>query len=234
MADRKVVVTGKRSWLPSTSGGFHITWYCLPVLDFTPTARIPWKREVASAKDIWCLFASGRGVEFWREQDWEEGLAGRVHCGAVGSSTAQRLEELGAHVEFVGDGKGSESFLKQFLALEKGADWPVVVIGAEGGRTTLAEGLKEAGRVTVVRRIYASAPRAQWPEEALPRIKSADAVVFTSPSSAKAFLEKVEWKGVSIALGAFTAQALREHSLDPHVLSSPDLSEVGKFLKGKP
>ncbi len=135
-----------------------------------------------------------------------------VTLAAVGRATAARLAERSLAADYVGDGGGADLA----AALVAGnAEGPALVVGAHDGRKELADALAGAGWVVEPVAAYDSVPddaalAAAWKAH---RARPFDAVAFTSPKGAHAFLALAPaaeaLRGVHIgAIGATTRDAL--------------------------
>jgi uroporphyrinogen III methyltransferase/synthase len=163
------------------------------------------------------LFAAGRDAR---------ALAG-MQLAAVGAATAERLAARGLRADFVGDAGGAA--LGRAL-VDGGVTGPALLFGADDGRPELAERLAAAGwRVDSVA-AYDSVPDDAALAGALKehRARPFDAIAFTSPRGARAFVDlagPAALAGVHLgAIGETTATALRELGLEAIVTAAtPDL-----------
>ena len=154
-----------------------------------------------------------------------------VTLAAVGRATAARLAERGLAADFVGDGGGAE--LAAAL-LAGGACGPALVLGAHGGRRELADALAAAGWTVDSVDAYDSIANDAELAAALKahRIRPFDAIAFTSPKGARAWLDlagKDSLAGVRIgAIGATTRDALVAAGLA--VDAVPPAPDVGALI----
>lgn len=108
-------------------------------------------------------------------------LAG-VQVAAVGPSTADRAREAGFSVTSVGDGSGGEALARRLVAEGVGEGSRVLLPTSSRGRRELEEVLAGAG--AVVDRVVAYETRIRtFDPAAVPRLRDADVVTFTSPSA---------------------------------------------------
>ena len=139
-----------------------------------------------------------------------------VQLAAVGAATAERLLSRGLRADFVGDAGGAA--LAQAL-VDGGATGAALLFGADDGRPELADALVAAGwRVESVA-AYDSVPDDAALAAALKehRARAFDAIAFTSPRGARAFVDlagKAALENVRLgAIGDTTAAALRDLGL---------------------
>ncbi|MGA0122264.1 MAG: uroporphyrinogen-III C-methyltransferase [Gaiellales bacterium] len=134
-------------------------------------------------------------------------LAG-VEVAAIGPATAAALREIGIVADVVSERAVAEGLLD--LLADRAAGRRVLIARAEEARDLLPEGLAQAGAEVEIAVLYRTVPVVPDSDAAL----GADAVAFTSASTARAFaaafgdhdLDQV--RGVSI--GPATSAALRE------------------------
>jgi uroporphyrinogen-III synthase len=159
-----------------------------------------------------------------------------VKLAAVGRATAARLAERGVLADVVGDGGGAE--LAATLVAE-GAEGPAIVFGAAGGRAELGDALAAAGWTVETVAAYDTVPddgaiARAWK---LHHARPFDAIAFTSPKGARAFLDggapvdraaSGPLAGVRIgAIGATTREALVAAGLAvTAVPPSPDVAHL--------
>jgi uroporphyrinogen III methyltransferase / synthase len=135
-----------------------------------------------------------------------------VTLAAVGRATAARLAARSLAADYVGDGGGAD--LAAAL-VAGGAVGPALVVGAHDGRRELADALAGAGWAVEPVAAYDSVPddgalAAAWKAH---RARPFDAVAFTSPKGAHAFLalapSDTALRGIAIgAIGETTRAAL--------------------------
>ncbi len=239
----KILVTGERNKekLPATLGEGRpaIEWTELPVLDFEAIPLPDDTLEALATNPVdWILFTSVRGVRFWGEawisagQDFPTET--RVAC--IGETTAVAATQDGFDADFVPSVPGSETFLAEFeeLLSTVGRKPRIVIPMAEGGRTKIAERLKQLGCLVQVIPLYRTCAKdltnALTPET----IDSLNGLLFTSPSSVEAFLSyfTVPPTAQVFAIGSFTEHSLLEHGLaQAKVIPGGDLSRIGEVFK---
>lgn len=109
-------------------------------------------------------------------------LPASVRIAAVGPSTADRAREAGFPVRSVGDGSGGEALARRLVAEGVGEGSRVLFPTSSRGRRELEEVLAEAGAVVDRVVAYETTIRTFDPV-AVPRLRDADVVTFTSPSA---------------------------------------------------
>jgi len=220
----KILVTGERNKesLPTAlNAGTAIEWLELPVLEFEkiPVAEATLTALAEKPAD-WILFTSSRGVRFWSETWLETGqdfpLETQVAC--IGETTAEAATQDGFSADFYPTEPGSEKFLEEFedLLSNNSVKPRIVIPMAEGGRTTIAERLKELGCEVLVIPLYRTRSKADLAGALTPaQVESLNALLFTSPSSVEAYLSHFTVPATAkvFALGIFTETSLLEHGL---------------------
>lgn len=169
----------------------------------------------AAARDLerydWVVLASARAVRAVaaaRGRPWPVG----IRTAAVGESTARAIGHAGVELPpLVGASDGAEA-LWQALAPAAWSDVRVLVPTTPGGRTDLADRLRDAGADVTVVEAYRMEPRppaaiaADWAREA------PDAVVIASPRTGHGLVRAIGADALRampvVAIGASTAAAL--------------------------
>jgi len=193
------------------------------------TETIPAEQDalVRAAADLqqyaWVICASVRAVEALcgrRPGPWPANL----RSAAVGRATAAALVAHGATPPpVVAERAGADALWRTLAPMDAWGGLPVLVLTTGGGRTSLIEGLAEAGARVDVVEAYRMTPR---PAEAIRRDWAAaapDAVVLASPRAATTLIEAIGADIVSglravVAIGGTTARALAERGV-PCVMS---------------
>ncbi|HUS68220.1 MAG TPA: uroporphyrinogen-III synthase, partial [Kofleriaceae bacterium] len=159
-------------------------------------------------------------------------LAG-IKLAAVGEATARRFEALQLRADLVGSGGGAE--LAQEIAAA-GWEGPVLVLRAAGGREELPAALAAAGYAALVVDAYDTIPDDGALNRALKqhRVQPFDAVAFSSPKGAEAFLElagggKALGSALVGAIGETTRAALAAAGVTATVV--PDRPELARLLE---
>ena len=178
-------------------------------LEAAPTSNAP----------TWLAITSANALKFFIELVGRDRLVAAIkepgiRFAAVGEASAAKLRELGAEVVLVPKTSDSESLAKSMTAKGPGkVVWPRSAIAMK----TFPKLLDLSGWVVIDGPVYETNPIATEPQSAKPaRDSQFSAVVFRSPSAAKAFAKYVDpatanLKGTAIiCLGETTAQAASE------------------------
>lgn len=231
----RVIVTGDRDdWSSVSSRG--IQWKSVPVLRYERLPVKPALLETQSAKPAeWIVFTSPRAVQFWSEtllaHGYEFPVETRVAC--LGEKTAEVAAADGFTVDFRPREPGTDGFLAEFGRGER-PPATVLIPAAEGGRPKLKEHLKARGFDVIWIPLYRTSTR----EDAADfltgeELESADAIVFTSPSSVDAWLTHFEIpdRARIIAIGGFTGRHLETKGImRPSLLPEGDFGRIAEVL----
>lgn len=146
----------------------------------------------ASADDL-LIFTSPRAVEFGLPQ-MPGGVLGRARVAAVGPATERALNVSGVRSGIrSGDDYTSEALLASIdREVTSTGSRRAFIFAAPGGRTALADGLRERGFGVHVLMVYRSEP-AKLDREALKRLESASRVlsVWTSGNTMKGLSQRL-------------------------------------------
>lgn len=150
----------------------------------------------------WVVFTSANAVDrFLGRLEARTGGASRQAFGAaqlaaVGSATAERLEERGLAVDVVPDDYRAEGLVEAFSAMGASAGWRVLVPRALEAREILPEALRRLGAVVDVAPVYRTV--ACEPDAVVLRrlADGVDAITFTSPSTFRHFVRALCTGGV--------------------------------------
>lgn len=160
----------------------------------------------------WLFFYSARAVYYCLEP-LGQGLPGHLRIAAIGPGTAAALEAQGLHCDFTGDGDPI-STAAAFLKVAAGAR--VIFPQARHSRQSVQRALGDAiTAVTLV--VYDNQPRRDFPPT------TAEALVFTSPMNAAAYLKRYGLKGnqQAVAIGRATAAACQAFGTLPKIAKAP-------------
>ncbi|TLM78860.1 MAG: uroporphyrinogen-III synthase [Actinobacteria bacterium] len=189
----------------------------------------------------WVVFGSTNAVErFFARCVFcdrsSEGLTG-VRLAAVGSGTAARMAELGRPADLVPRDFRAEGLVDALAAAGAGAGTRVLVPRALEGRDTLRVGLAALGCEVDVVTVYRTVAAVPEPE-AVDRLRDGrvDAVTFTSPSTARNFVEVLRAAGLDpdsvmsgvlkASVGPVTTEALRALGYCADVEAQPSTMEA--------
>ncbi len=167
----------------------------------------------------WVLFTSANGARAFcalLDDAARRALAG-VRLGAVGRATARALEEEGLSVEALPTRQDGAA-LAALVAREEPRGVKILLVRAEEGLEELGQLLTEAGAQVTVAPAYRTVPLCPDFAPLVARAARAlrIAILFASPSAARAFTASLEAQGarqliegaVVVAIGPTTARAL--------------------------
>lgn len=131
-----------------------------------------------------------------------------VEVAAIGPATATALREIGVVADLVSERAVAEALLD--LLAERAAGRHILIARAEEARDLLPEGLAAQGAEVEIAVLYRTVPLVPDSEAAL----GADAVAFTSASTARAFAAAFAGRDLDgvrgVAIGPATSAAMRE------------------------
>ncbi len=210
-----------------------------PVLRFEPVeSEAAWRQAVeaeASGRERgaerWLVLASPRAVQPFRDQ------AIRLHgerllelpAAAVGRSTAREAAQAGLRVELTGPGTGTALARELLGRLEEPALF-LFPCGADR-RRELPDSLRTAGHTVLEIEVYRMLrlPAADLPAPAT----EIDAVVLTSPRSARYYVENLGGRPLDclhIALGPTTRDAARSMGIQCRIPARPEMEALAEEL----
>ncbi|MCI6583511.1 MAG: uroporphyrinogen-III synthase [Mobiluncus porci] len=190
---------------------------CAPVTEKRPTPSEDWFDPMQRLQDgeyTWVVISSVATAAFLDEHYDLADLFREVQVAAVGSATAQSLENRGGHVDLVGPDPASAASLVEVFPRGSGN---VLLPGAVGAAPTLAEGLNRLGYDVERLKLYESVALPELPlewAEAL-AIGEPTFVLITAGSVAQAAHRMFTQTGVKlwpvpIAFGKSSAKVLSE------------------------
>jgi uroporphyrinogen III methyltransferase/synthase len=180
----------------------------------------------------WVLLSSTNAVERFVARATERGLDidelrdGRY--AVVGTSTGERLRELGIEPDLVPEEFRAEGLAVAFRAEGAGPGMRVLIPRALKGRDVLPEALREMGATVDVVAVYRTVPATPDAGE-VDRLTAAEGLIvtFTSPSTVHNFASVLENAGLNAeeflatattaSIGPVTTKALAEHGLEADV-----------------
>ncbi len=237
MNHRRVLVTGDRDdWASVGTASGAVEFISVPVLEY---ARLPIRMELLEHWLVqkpaeWIVFTSPRAVRFWSEVLLENGfefpVETRVAC--VGSRTAEVASEEGYCVDFAPRQPGTEGFLEEFEKVTSPAS--VLIPAAAGGRLKIRDRLQRMGYEVTWTPLYETRSKSDIAHGVSAQsLETANAIVFTSPSSVDAFLDAFQLpENVRIiAIGGFTGKHLESKGyVRPRLLPGGDFSRIEEAL----
>ncbi len=210
-----------------------------PVLRFEPVESAgQWHRAVEAesaarnhGQESWLLLASPRAPQPLCEQaprhDGEAIL--ELPAAAVGRTTARAAEESGLGVVLTGPGTGAGLAAELAARLHE----PTLFVFACGAdrRRELPDALREAGHTVIELEVYRMhrLPRAELPVPA----SQIDAVVLTSPRSARYYVENLGGRPLDcphIALGPTTRDAAAALDIECRIPARPEMEALAEEL----
>lgn len=201
-------------------GGEAVVHPCIRIEPARKPERVREAAEALATYD-WVVFTSVNGVERFVAELVKSGagIAGfeHVRVAAVGSRTAAALGQHGVDAEVVPEQYVAESLLEAVRARVGGRPRVLLPV-AEGARTVLERGLREAGAVVERVHVYRTAPVAEEADRLRHVIESGgvDIVTLTSPSTVEGFVNAVGTDlGAArvVVIGPITAEAARRSGL---------------------
>jgi uroporphyrinogen III methyltransferase/synthase len=181
----------------------------------------------------WLIFTSTNGVRFFVRRLEEKGHSiselNTAKIAAVGERTKTALEEIGIRIDLVPEEFRAEGLVKVFERIDLRGN-RILIPKAQESRDILVNELVKLGAQVDAVAVYKNQPLAQKDgDEIAKRLNghSVDVLTFTSPSTARNFVEMIgrdkvqQWlkSGCKVAaIGSVTAEALRELELPADIL----------------
>ena len=217
LAGRRVAVTRARAQASDLTAlleaeGAFVTE--APAIELVSRACAPDLREAVAAPAGWWAFSSANGVEAAMRTLLAEGLDARALAGrrlaAVGEATAEALARYGLRADFIPERSWSAALAD--LPAEPGER--VTIFQSALSPPDLRLALEARGLSVRAVTAYENRPAPLTPEQ-LAAVREADAVTFTSSSTARNLREALgaDGDGLSAALvsiGPSTSKAVRE------------------------
>lgn len=215
-----------------------ITLRPYPVLQLeTVDDRKGWRRVIQAlpshdaSRGTWLILASPRAASRVAQQssDHDAAYISDLPTAVVGEGTERAARDAGLRVELVGPGTGAG------LAEALTARWshPTTAVFACGRerRTELPTTLTGAGHTVLPVELYGMRPTP--PRELPPLGPSLDAVVLTSPRSARYYLEGVGGQPLPcphVAMGPTTQQAAEAMGVSCRIPDKPTIESLAEEL----
>jgi uroporphyrinogen-III synthase len=215
-----------------------ITLRPYPVLQLEEIVdRKGWKKVLRTlpssdeSEDAWLILASPRAAErLVRQAEEREACHITAMAAAVvGDGTAKAARTAGLQVELVGPGTGA-GLAAQLLQRWQQPTTAVFACGRER-RTELPDTLSDAGHRVMPLQLYGMRPTP--PRELPPLGPSLEAVVLTSPRSARYYLEGVGGQPLPCehwAMGPTTQQAAEAMGIACRIPPQPNLESLAEEL----
>ena len=168
----------------------------------------------------WLVFTSANGVTLFFQRLAARRLDARalggVRLAVIGPGTARALQDHGLCADFMPESYVAEALAEGLAPLVSTGD-RVLLPRAEGGRTTLVEGLRRAGASVDEALLYRAAPGEDVAERARTVFsEGVDAITFASSSTVRGLIDALDGNvmpvnGCAVAcIGPVTAETARE------------------------
>ncbi|MGK0310265.1 MAG: uroporphyrinogen III methyltransferase/synthase [Lentimonas sp.] len=176
----------------------------------------------------WIVFTSTNGVRFFFELFYKAfddiRCLGPMHIAAVGAATAREIEKHKLKVDLIPEKANGDALADAFIKNESIDNIQMLVITGNQNREALVQRLETEGQAIVdTMSLYKTTKTDlnEHPAAADFREKGADAVLFTSSSTVKSFVEQAEalklepnaTKPVFGSIGPLTTKTLKEFEL---------------------
>jgi len=177
----------------------------------------------------WVVFTSATAVDRALSLLPDLRALGTVRLAAVGPATAQSLRERQLVADLVAEPASAEGLVSCMPQPSEGANVSVLYPRAAGASPVLADGLRAKGwKVEDVVAYRTVALPAVASRHLLDRVRAADVITFTSPSTVHAFLEVGGSAAVPplvACIGPVTAEAARRAGLHVDVVADEHSAE---------
>ena len=181
-------------------------------------------RAMCCGKSCWIVFTSGNGVRIFFAQLARQSIDLRqLHAcrfAVIGKATGDVLKTFGIYPDLCPDQYTSQG-LAQALRKRVGLEEPVYLFRSHLGSAVLPEALREYRNVRDIP-LYTLRPQRRPGENPDTRLQTADYLTFSSASGVELFFQaygRLPEKAVCVCIGDVTAQALRERSSRPFLVS---------------
>ncbi len=184
-----------------------------PAIDLVSHAGSPELREAVAAPADWWAFSSANGVEAAMRTLAASGLDARALAGrrlaAVGEATAAALAAHGLRPDFVPE----QSWSTALSELPAEAGQTVTVFQSNLSPPDLCAGLEARGLTVRPVTAYENRPAPLTPEQ-LEAVRAADAITFTSSSTARNLRDALgpdaDLRGALVSIGPSTSNVVRD------------------------
>jgi len=168
----------------------------------------------------WLIFTSANGAKYFFERLKHKGLDARalasMKIAAIGKTTAERLTAFGILADLVPERESSTGLLEEFGALDM-MNKKVLLPQAKVASTELPEGLAGLGAAVEQTAVYETVEI----EPADVDLEHIDKILFTSGSTARAFVKKFGQVPAHIkayCLGKPTQASAKEHGIEAEIV----------------
>ena len=157
--------------------------------------------------------------------------ANTCYLGVIAAGTAKVFEDAGWTVHLRPDMASSEGLLSAFEPIRVAGR--VLIAQAEVGRTVLADGLRDRGLDVSVVAAYRNVMPA-LSDDAVVRARSADTVVFASPSAVDRYVEHVGAEPRrAVCIGGITAATALSAGFDVRIAPEPTVAAIVRLLSSR-
>jgi len=180
--------------------------------------------EIASYD--WLVFSSPNGVRYFFEGFFEtfEDIRslGFIRIAAVGASTAKEIKKYFVSVDLIPDEANADSLAEKLIATDSLDSAKVLVVAGNLGRDALIDKLEEARAIVDRFEVYktTSTDLSDHPGAKLFREQGADAIIFTSSSGVRSFVDQA--KDLQLSKGATLPKSV---SIGP--ITSAEMTKKG-------
>jgi len=174
----------------------------------------------------WLVFSSPNGVRYFFEAFFEKfddiRSLGFIRIAAVGKSTANEIKKFYVTTDLIPDEANAESLAEALVATESLDSAKVLLVTGNLGRDVLMKKLEEARAIVDRFEVYRTDPTdlSGNPAAKAFREQGADAILFTSSSGVKSFVDQA--KDLILAEGA-----IRPKSISIGPITSSSMEKVG-------
>jgi len=146
----------------------------------------------------WAVFSSPNGVRYFFEAFFEKfediRSLGFIRIAAVGKSTAKEIKKFYVTTDLIPDEANAESLAEALVATESLDSAKVLLVTGNLGRDVLLKKLEEARAIVDRFEVYRTEPTdlSSDPAAKVFREQGADAILFTSSSGVKSFVDQAK------------------------------------------
>ncbi|MEM9159314.1 MAG: uroporphyrinogen-III C-methyltransferase [Verrucomicrobiota bacterium] len=197
-----------------------------------PLIEISRNVDEQTAKDVfaeiasydWLVFSSPNGVRFFFETFFENfkdiRSLGFIRIAAVGKSTAKEVEKYFVSVDLIPEEANADSLADALVATDSLDSAKVLIVTGNLGRDVLVKKLDEARAIVDRFEVYKTAPTElkEHPAAKMFREQGADAIIFTSSSGVKNFVDQAKnliveegaTRPKTVSIGPITTESMKK------------------------
>lgn len=183
----------------------------------------------------WVFFTSKNGVDCFVQHDDYANALNHCHIAAVGSKTAQALEEFGYTVDFIPSTYNAEVMAKEFLTTYETTK-PVLFVRGVLASPILLDAFTKAGRPFYCLEVYETKTNDAMKQSLHSQLTEVaiDYLTFTSPSAVDAFMELVDQPKPfnqlpTVCIGTTTERKALEHGFTETIV--PDQFTIEGMIR---